>query len=102
MGGVGGCVCAGHGFVLRVWVWGAPLVCLVLAFRFVAGSGLPARSLFALAMLQDLCAGASPPVPPPSFTGVMWSACQGSWGLGPSPHIQQRVAVARIAADASL
>jgi hypothetical protein len=50
----------------------------------LSGHGLKRRL-----MLHDLCAGARGEL---GFAGSMWSACQGSLGLGGSWQIQQMVA----------
>jgi hypothetical protein len=75
---------------------GVPLlVCLRVG---LAMSDLPARSLLAREMLHERWAAASGPTSPPSAIGMMWSACQGSLGLGPSPQMWQVVAVALMSA----
>ena len=107
-------LCVGHwlsvgSLFVSVWVLGVgwvPVVvgcvvaCRPLPCRWSAGSGLPARSLLARPMLHDLWAAAAalvPGAPPPFETGMMWSAWNGSCSFGPCPHIQQCVAVVRMA-----
>ena len=76
-------VCACLGGVLGLCVGCGVGGCLKWACGYV---------LFPLALLQDLCAGASGLL---GSAGITWSAVHWSSGLYPSPHNQQIVAVSR-------